>query len=425
MRIRAAEQQWVIDSTYDLSRVMRVPGTMNFKGTAVATRLVNLATRTRYEPDDLEQYLADGDALGALTGRRTHQVGSLRLSPQASPDFDKLDALMKNDKRFKQSWDRERRDLSDDSPSAYDLSLASIAAAVGWSDQEIADLIIASRRKHGDDLKLRQDYYGRTIAKARDDAARAASTDEIDGLREQVEIAQATGDKRGAQRGRKELLDHLSTMLNIQITRLVRYTSDPPTYRMETTVDSVMLGDSGVVLSQQKMRARIASATKIVIPRFKGPKWDELAQAIFAACDDEDTGIESTDEGMAYSWLTEYLADLPVVDDRNVAAATQTPYRDPEDERVRIFGPMFRKWLWLSRGDRVGAGRMGEILRAFGCEHAVVNVTVDDSRTTRSVWLVPKLNGVDPHPERKGRLRVVADSPSESPQDAQSGGSTN
>jgi hypothetical protein len=41
-----------------------------------------------------------------------------------------------------------------------------------YSEQEIVDLLIHSRRKHRNDLKLREDYYLRTIAKARTETER-------------------------------------------------------------------------------------------------------------------------------------------------------------------------------------------------------------------------------------------------------------
>lgn len=389
LRVRAAERGYAIDSTFDLSRVMRVPGTTNRKAAPVPVRLLRSNLRLRYEPADVEPFMADEAALSSLGGRRTHTVGQLKLDQGAQPDIDKFDALMQNDTKFRQSWNRDRKELQDQSASSYDLSLASLAAAAGWSDQEIVDLLVASRRKHGDDLKLRHDYYARTVSRARDSEARAVSVEEIGAAQAQVERAEALGDERAAQMGKRTLLQHLSTALGVEITRMVRFTQDPPRYRMETVGGAVTLGHADAILSQPKMRAAIAGATRIVIARFKGPKWDEIAQAIFSACEDEDTGIESTEEGIAYAWLTEYLQDRPVLSNRDEAAFTQTPFT--HDGQVYVFGSSFRRWLNLSRGDRVDAKRMGETLRSFGCEHVVMNVNVDGQRTSRSVWHVPGL----------------------------------
>jgi hypothetical protein len=65
------------------------------------------------------------------------------------------------------SWNHAREDLPDQSPSSYDLSLASMAVAAGWDDQETVDLLIACRRFNHCPPKLRVDYYERTLTKAR------------------------------------------------------------------------------------------------------------------------------------------------------------------------------------------------------------------------------------------------------------------
>jgi hypothetical protein len=75
--------------------------------------------------------------------------------------------------KFVETWNRKRSDLADQSQSSYDLSLATIAAALAWTNQEIADLIIAARREHNEkpEKALRRDYIVRTLARARQAAA--------------------------------------------------------------------------------------------------------------------------------------------------------------------------------------------------------------------------------------------------------------
>jgi hypothetical protein len=96
-------------------------------------------------------------------------VSSIKLSPSAQPPTDKFLILCEIEPLFKASWEMKRTDLKDNSPSGYDLSLASITASVGWEDQEIADLLVAFAVKHGHDVKKRQriDYIQNTIQTAR------------------------------------------------------------------------------------------------------------------------------------------------------------------------------------------------------------------------------------------------------------------
>lgn len=398
LKVRAAELGFALDSTFDLSRVMRVPGSTNHKGEPVDVVLLKHGrklTGPRWAPSSFDDYMADERAPSLLAGRRTYVAGELELRADAQPDIDRLDAMRDNDTKFRQSWDRTRKDLDDDSASSYDLSIATIAAGAGWTDQDIANLIIASRRKHGDDLKLRADYYARTISRARDSQARATSTEEIEHATERVEQAAVSGDPSVIHHARRQLLDHLSHLAGVEFTRWVRYTQDPPRYRFETPAGAITIGGADIILNQTRMRAAIAAATGIVIPRFKTPKWDEIAQAIFKACEDEDTGIESTDEGTAFAWMIEYLQDRPVVDVDDTSATgigdailTQTPYRNG-DGVVHVFGASLRKWLWLSRGERVTAAKMGEVLRALKAEPDTVSVTIGGKHTSRSVWRVP------------------------------------
>jgi len=107
--------------------------------------------------------------LGVELGRMFDSLyddSTLTVRPDAEPPAEKMAALLANAITFRRTWEH-RRDRRW-SLSEYDLSLASFAAAVGWSDQEIADLIVAHRRKYGETRKgLRVDYLRRTIAKAR------------------------------------------------------------------------------------------------------------------------------------------------------------------------------------------------------------------------------------------------------------------
>jgi len=142
-----------------------LPGTVNRKGDPpVEIRVVESNDR-RYNPGDFETFMAE--EIPAETPE-VH-VGALVLRPDAAPPTEKLNRLRCNSKAFSDSWNQWRSDFIDQSQSAYDQSLADIAALNGWTDQEIADLLIAVRRRHGHkpEKALRADYVARTISLAR------------------------------------------------------------------------------------------------------------------------------------------------------------------------------------------------------------------------------------------------------------------
>jgi len=155
----------VVDSVWDVTRVLRVPGTNNHK-TAMArpVRLLECEANIRYNPDDFDDYLSYDRADYGLVVE-SKQFGSLVLSPEAKPPAEKLEAFLANSPEFEEAFRRTRR-TGDQSASAYDMSLANHAAIAGWEPQEICNLLIFSRVRHGDDLKLRESYYATTIARA-------------------------------------------------------------------------------------------------------------------------------------------------------------------------------------------------------------------------------------------------------------------
>lgn len=59
MKNYAAEKGWRIDTTEDLARILRVPGTFNYKDEPVPVETLHSDDSQRYEPDELESYFTD------------------------------------------------------------------------------------------------------------------------------------------------------------------------------------------------------------------------------------------------------------------------------------------------------------------------------------------------------------------------------
>lgn len=309
--------------------------------------------------------------------------GSLRLDPHAEPSLTKFLALSENEPKFKRAWERKRQDLPDQSASSYDMALANYAAMAQWTDQEIADLLIAWRRKHSEDLKLRDDYYRRTIAKAR---APYTQTEAQEKLEENTDALRSGRADPGDARAK--IREALSQTFGIVITRVVKYRADKPLYKLETDVGSIILGEVSTITNQIAFRNSVAAATGRLIPKVKGDKWDIHAQGILDACELDELGPETTLLGQAKGWLDAYLDDAAVIDaDVSEAAESRAPFS--KEGRVHIFGPALRQWLAV-RFERVTPKEMGVALRALGCEPVVVAVNIKSKDTSRAVWRVPK-----------------------------------
>jgi len=177
IQARAHAKRWDVDSVGDLTRILRIPGTSNCKQPEekppIPPRPVLLLeiNHYRYNQSDIDEHL---DIIGAAKATvvippaaSTAGATGLIYETNAEPPFNKFQAFCENETKFRLSWDHKRRDLKDQSVSAYDMSLANMAVQASWTDQEIANLLIAHRRKYSADLKLRDSYYAKSIAKAR------------------------------------------------------------------------------------------------------------------------------------------------------------------------------------------------------------------------------------------------------------------
>jgi hypothetical protein len=177
IQLMAAQQGWQIENLGDLARVLRLPGTCNRKDPAapVPVRVLARVRERRYDPQDFEPYLVD-DPVAASAG---DDHGGLELDLDAEPPEAKLQRALCDSEQFRRSWERRRDDLADTSQSGYDLSLATMAALRGWTDQEIASLVIAHRRYHDQcpEKAIRGDYMRRTIERAK---ASAAPTNDVE-----------------------------------------------------------------------------------------------------------------------------------------------------------------------------------------------------------------------------------------------------
>jgi hypothetical protein len=427
----AAKNGWDVDSVFDLARVMRIPGTTNTKvqGDFRPVELLEINDR-RYEPQEIRDYLARAGvvpappAIAPVTGSfpgmapatpaiRPSIVGNLVLDPDAQPPFEKFDLLADIEMKFRASWEHKRTDMKDQSPSSYDQSLANYAARLRWTDQEITNLLIAHRRKHGEDLKLRQDYYKRTIATARASAEpflREQQSDEIlnqllaepdgDSGKEDATVqggdhTQADGPGKGKSAGaivdvaarREKILEALSIRFKVPLKRVLRFTGEDPRYRLETELGDVPLGNVNGLICQGKLRSSIAAATGRYLPHIDDEHWPEIARWLLEACEQRDRGDDATLTGKVTDWLRSYLGHKQPHESLEEADEGREPFLDGGD--VFIFSGDLRRWLASQQGERVPPNQLTAELRAYGAEPKVFEVTKNGKVTTRSAWRLP------------------------------------
>lgn len=384
LRAHAEQRGWTIDYTHDLSRVMRVPGTINAKveSEPVPVRIIERGG-TRYQLDDFEALLMDvpskqGEVatIGCINGLTIHS--------QANPPAEKFVALMENSARFKKTWRRQRPDMRDQSASGYCCSLAHHGIQAAWTDQQIVDLLVAWRRKEGEALKSdRPEWYARTIAHAR----QAYDTDEVIGALSSGREIEA----EDLEEVRRTALEEASRIFGHPLLRFVQVGRDDATYELVFRGDNgteirCEIGSSEDLDSKPKVRAKLREKVGVVLhPRLKPSEWQTFVDTRLLRI----VEIQEPEAGDVVEdlWQTvmSYLATTSTARDETEegwegACMTGRPF--VRGDRLYLSARTLRQWI--SRVEAPPRGFYGR-LRAAGFRSEVLNV----EDTTRSVWWIP------------------------------------
>lgn len=303
LKQHAAALGWEIDSTPDISRVLRVPGTINHKPPHPPVDSVLIeAYGPKYDLlSDFEMATTRPDDRPApieVTG------GGFLLSEDAQPPLTKLEVMEEiYGKRWRQTMERKRTDFKDSSGSSYCFSLAQMCIQAEWSDQEVVNLLIYWRRKHGEDLKLdRPDWYGKhTIQKARTAVGRKMR---MDGA-----IEALTGEQADSTRN-NDILKHLGTLFGFPVWGIEKHGLEKSVYWMR-----VGPGKKAVEIGPAKQALSVAHVRNVFVDQFSAvlheditpKKWTQLwRMKLSKIVEDVDPDLNNPDEELR-DWLEEYL----------------------------------------------------------------------------------------------------------------------
>jgi hypothetical protein len=411
--IRYCLQQkgWTVDGTFDLARVLRIPGTFNFKDPAhpIAVSLID-SNGTLYDWEDLQAKIPKNiqtlNQSMIVTPSNEVSIGSLILASDRDVGAGVIDLLTRRfGNKFLKSFRRDKvLSSGDDSASAYDESLASYAVMADLDDQTIADLIITSRRNAQQDLKLRQGYYQLTIGKMRklheNDAKRSEA---LESLSQQIETTPATNlDILPSEEVQKKNLEALSSVLGFRIDHIFRSDIDPePEYWMQINGSRrVKIGSIDSIIKLDKFTAKIMTLIGEIVPEFKKDDWLKIVKMMFH-CAEPTTGEEEGQfNNQVRRLLASYLFVSNIYDDKN-EALTETklaPFRD-EHGQVYIVLDSFSRWIRENRSDNFEqkGQQLAPLLSNIGCKSSVVsyNSTITGKNMQRRVWSVPNDNVPD------------------------------
>jgi hypothetical protein len=155
-----------LDSTHDLARVFRPPGSVNGKGETPRTvELLDDGGR-RYS-------IAEIEAVAVEIEEPTPAGENRRVN-------DAVESLLERHEDLTRLVNRKGTKPGDGSPSAWDYALGCRAAEHGYSDEVLAALFKHTRAKHREDKGQRPDYVARTVAAVRKRVAHVTADSTLD-----------------------------------------------------------------------------------------------------------------------------------------------------------------------------------------------------------------------------------------------------
>ena len=394
------ERGWTTDSVYDLSRILRIPGTFNNKVkddpkpvTAVKTGGPRYTVEdfSKLVPEDFVAKLPAPEQKRGRRGRASYEASTtssgLILDPEAEPGAVRLAALLKANPKFQQSWDQNRRDMKDPSPSGYNMSMADIAIRAGWPEQEVVNLLICWRRIHGHDLKLRERYYDLTLDRAKEPLEKEKL---LQDLERHPDVSSEPGfdNDQGehTSEGQEPVLQTLSGLLDgVTLRRLERYQGDPTIFVLTTDKGIARTKNVNDILDIGRFRSLIATVTLQVIdvnPLKK--QWHAFSRMLLSICEDHQVGDVADLDDEFQGYLDQYLIQKGISPNPSDARAVQAPFL--EDAYIHVHADDLRIWLIYHRQLTFDRSEVSAFLHRSGWEYMRPNVYIGERRTTYRCW---------------------------------------
>lgn len=388
LRNAALDKGWGIDHTFDLARLMRLPGTLNDKGPDGVTAAV------RTLEDDGPRYGMEEIAGYAMAAAPVSQQASrVQVSPERRFPIQKFEALKDNNETFRSTWEHSRRERETKgwSTSEFDLALASMAVNAGWTDDEAAELIAEHRRKYngaGDQKAGRVDYLARTISRAHQNAQAIERQEHQDAaLGEMADMAESP----------KTSVDPSRTISLFNeivgggregapvIKEIVQYGKDPDDARFVFVLvdgSEVNVGPYMNLRQTKRLDERIGPATGFVMNKIKeDDRWISALTALLRIAQIREEGEDKTKE-----WVKRYTDDR-LGASREEAAREGEPFKEEEWVYVKA-APLARYVRGVMR-ERVQQADLAPLLRHAGFEQQTVHYEAKDGRrSTGSYWRI-------------------------------------
>lgn len=406
-----------IDAANDITRVLRVPGTYNLKDPKnpqpvrawAGYDLIQDKGRRLYTLDDFEPYYVAVDLKVPLDHKRIGQVAPVIPEKVFTKEEEELmDAMVNTSPTLRLTWAGNNPNLDDQSPSAYDLSLATCLYDLNAEPQFIANAMFTLRSKMGwntDKVLNRRDYVQRTIAKA---MFRTASQNAIAKIsRGDLKIQQGVevikknameandGDEAAGMDAvtdaRQEAIDTLSAALEIKIIKFIQMGIEDGNFFMEVEhwgkLYRINLGTISSLATPRKMRQRIYEVTHYYIRDYKAAPWRAILNTIGSVVE-----IEENYDSEPTSFIINIVQEML---DRNGGIGDEETWVDAVEERlpfirgdeIGIHGPSVHRHIKIYHDNTTKKAAVDAMLRAAGFRSGPVDTKkADGTRVQAHYW---------------------------------------
>jgi hypothetical protein len=384
-----------LDAVHDLTRVMRVPGTVNHKNPD------NPLPVTIIDPEDLsaEPYRRSLDKLDMFMVPAELTRPDLKLieiadavTPEENAALsDLITVACENDSRFKKTWERRRADLKDQSPSGYDFSLVNQLVQLGASDQEIANALFIWRKKHGEDPRkvLRRDYLMRTISRARTDAGAVNALSRIE-----AQFTAPPADEDEAEKKRQAVMADISKAWGVDILSVTKHGAERSIYSFKLASGrDVVIGGMMRLLNQDTVRIALGDATGIIIKAVKRDVWHRIVQSLLAVAEFIDNPESERAEQMR-GYLAGYFDEYPPVRESAGHAEQFVAFRSSlpfiRGGQVHVAADHILQFIRLRIMEKFERAEIWDLFRLTGFRAERVNMRDPQDKTKsfcRSWWV--------------------------------------
>lgn len=269
-----------IDPIIDLSRIMRLPGTMN-KRAGERCHLIDTC-KTETSVSDLLQKLPTVSLTGS--GHLAGTDGDVDLGSLKQ----RIALMCEADQTFDKTWRRMRR-FPDKSPSGYCMSLANQLCSAGLSNAEVYAALKTWRTGQADAKDKPDTWYQTCIGKARE--AAGPEREEI-ALNTKLDLSLTEEDEEQQTDTVTHIFGAPFKRMVKKVTEEYRGHKEKASYVLEFVDASVIVPSTGTLLNQTAMRELLYEELSLLMKRMKAPQYDKAILVLQKLTEEERVDLE-------------------------------------------------------------------------------------------------------------------------------------